>query len=120
SLRSMFGIVSQETVIFNDTVRANIAFGAPERWSDEEIRDAARAAHALEFIDEMPEGFASPLGDRGVRLSGGQRQRIGIARAILRDPPILILDEATSSLDTVSEQLIQRALTRLLSGRTVF
>ena len=120
SLRAMFGIVSQETVIFHDTVRANIAFGAPERWSDKQVRAAARAAHALEFIDEMPDGLESQLGDRGVRLSGGQRQRIGIARAILRDPPILILDEATSSLDTVSEKLIQEALNRLLAGRTVF
>jgi subfamily B ATP-binding cassette protein MsbA len=120
SLRSVFGIVSQQTVIFHDTVRANIAFGAPDRWTEDEIRAAARAAHALEFIEEMPEGFESQLGDRGVRLSGGQRQRIGIARAILRDPPILILDEATSSLDTVSEQLIQQALSHLLSGRTVF
>ena len=120
SLRSIFGIVSQQTVIFHDSVRANIAFGAPDRWSEDEIRVAARAAHALEFIEEMPDGFDTQLGDRGVRLSGGQRQRIGIARAILRDPPILILDEATSSLDTVSEQLIQQALSRLLAGRTVF
>lgn len=120
SLRSIFGIVSQQTVIFHDTVRANIAFGVPDRWTEDEIRAAAQAAHALEFIEEMPDGFDSQLGDRGVRLSGGQRQRIGIARAILRDPPILILDEATSSLDTVSEQLIQEALSHLLSGRTVF
>ncbi|MFW6085104.1 MAG: ABC transporter ATP-binding protein, partial [Gemmatimonadota bacterium] len=119
-LRALFGIVSQETVIFHDTVRANIAFGAPGRWSDDEVRAAAEAAHALEFVEEMPAGFDTQLGDRGVRLSGGQRQRIGIARAVLRDPPILILDEATSSLDTVSEQLIQKALGRLLSGRTVF
>jgi subfamily B ATP-binding cassette protein MsbA len=119
-LRALYGIVSQETVIFHDTVRSNIAFGAPDRWSEDEIRTAAAAAHALEFIEEMPDGFETPLGDRGVRLSGGQRQRVGIARAILRDPPILILDEATSSLDTVSEQLIQDALSRLLAGRTVF
>jgi subfamily B ATP-binding cassette protein MsbA len=119
-LRALYGIVSQETVIFHDTVRSNIAFGGPDLWNDEQVRAAAEAAHALEFIEAMPAGFESPLGDRGVRLSGGQRQRIGIARAILRDPPVLILDEATSSLDTVSEQLIQEALSRLLVGRTVF
>jgi subfamily B ATP-binding cassette protein MsbA len=120
SLRELFGVVSQETVIFHDTVRRNLAYGSPDRWTEEEIRAAARAAKAEEFIDELPEGFETILGDRGVRLSGGQRQRIGLARAILRDPPILILDEATSSLDTESEQLIQRALDRLLTGRTVF
>jgi subfamily B ATP-binding cassette protein MsbA len=119
-LRAMFGIVSQETVVFHDTVRANIAFGEPDRWTEEQIRAAAGAAHALEFLDEMPAGLDTQLGDRGVRLSGGQRQRIGIARAILRDPPILILDEATSSLDSASEQLIQDALASLLAGRTVF
>lgn len=119
-LRSLFGIVSQETVIFHDTVRANIAYGEPGRWTDDEIRAAAEAANALEFIEAMPDGFETPLGDRGVRLSGGQRQRIGIARAILRDPPILILDEATSSLDSQSEQMIQSALERLFVGRTVF
>jgi subfamily B ATP-binding cassette protein MsbA len=120
SLRELFGVVSQETVIFHDTVRRNLAYGSPDRWTEEEIRAAARAANAEEFIDELPEGFETILGDRGVRLSGGQRQRIGLARAILRDPPILILDEATSSLDTESDQLIQRALDRLLTGRTVF
>jgi len=120
SLRELFGVVSQETVIFHDTVRRNIAYGNPDRWTDEELRAAARAANAEEFIDDLPEGYETVLGDRGVRLSGGQRQRIGLARAILRDPPILILDEATSSLDTESELLIQRALDRLLTGRTVF
>ncbi len=119
-LRSLFGIVSQETVIFHDTVTANIAYGDPDRWTESEVIEAARAANALEFIQQMPDGFNSLLGDRGVRLSGGERQRIGIARAILRDPPILILDEATSSLDSESELLIQKALSRLLSGRTVF
>ncbi|MFQ5529777.1 MAG: ABC transporter ATP-binding protein [Gemmatimonadota bacterium] len=119
-LRSLFGVVSQETVIFHDTVAANIAYGEPGRWTDDQVAEAAGAAHALEFIEQMPDGFESELGDRGVRLSGGQRQRIGIARAILRDPPILILDEATSSLDSESEALIQKALSRLLTGRTVF
>lgn len=119
-LRSLFGIVSQETVIFHDTVTANIAYGQSDRWTADEVAEAARAANALEFIEQMPDGFESLLGDRGVRLSGGQRQRIGIARAILRDPPILILDEATSSLDSESELQIQKALSRLLTGRTVF
>jgi subfamily B ATP-binding cassette protein MsbA len=118
SLRSLFGVVSQETVIFHDTVRANVSYGT-ER-SEEDIYAAIRAANAEEFIRELPDGLDTLLGDRGVRLSGGQRQRVGIARAILRDPPLLILDEATSSLDTESEQLIQAALERLLTGRTVF
>ncbi len=120
SLRGLFGVVSQETVIFHDTVRANLAYGDPDGWSEDQIRAAARAANAEQFIDELPDGLETMLGDRGVRLSGGQRQRIGLARAILRDPPILILDEATSSLDTESEMLIQKALDRLLEDRTVF
>ena len=118
SLRSLFGVVSQETVIFHDSVRANISYG--EERDEEEIWKAIRAANAEEFIRDLPDGIDTLLGDRGVRLSGGQRQRVGIARAILRDPPLLILDEATSSLDTESEQLIQAALDRLLKGRTVF
>ena len=118
SLRSLFGVVSQETVIFHDTVRANISYG--EERKEEDIWEAIRAANAEEFIRDLPNGVDTLLGDRGVRLSGGQRQRVGIARAILRDPPLLILDEATSSLDTESEQLIQAALDRLLKGRTVF
>ena len=118
SLRSLFGVVSQETVVFHDTVRANISYG--EERDEEEIWEAIRAANAEEFIRDLPDGVDTLLGDRGVRLSGGQRQRVGIARAILRDPPLLILDEATSSLDTESEQLIQAALDRLLRGRTVF
>jgi subfamily B ATP-binding cassette protein MsbA len=119
SLRSKFGIVTQETVLFHDTVRANIAYGRPNA-TQEEIERAADAAHASEFIAHLPEGYDTVLGERGTRLSGGQRQRIAIARAILRDPPILIFDEATSALDTQSERLVQDAINRLLQGRTVF
>ncbi len=118
-LRSRLGIVSQETVLFHDTIRANIAYGRPDA-TDEEVERAARAAHAHPFIAQMPDGYDSVVGERGTELSGGQRQRIAIARAILRDPPILILDEATSSLDTESERLVQEAIERLLAGRTVF
>jgi subfamily B ATP-binding cassette protein MsbA len=118
-LRALLGYVSQETVIFHDTVRANIAYGMLGRFSEEEIEAAARAANAHEFILRLPKGYDTILGDRGLRLSGGQRQRISIARAILRDPPVLILDEATSSLDTESERLVQSAIDRLLVNRTV-
>lgn len=120
SLRALTGIVSQDTVLFNDTVRANIAYGAPGRFSDAQVEAAARAANAHEFIQALPEGYNTVLGERGTRLSGGQRQRLAIARALLADPPILILDEATSALDTESERLVQEAIDRLLSGRTVF
>ena len=119
SLRNLLGVVSQETVIFHDTVRANIAYGTADRYSQEEIEAAARAANAHEFIERLPEGYDTLLGDRGVRLSGGQRQRIAIARALLRDPPLLILDEATSALDTESERLVQGAIDRLMVNRTV-
>jgi len=119
-LRSRMGIVSQETVIFHDTARANIAYGRPDRWSEDEIRRAARAAHADEFLRDLPRGYDTPLGERGVRLSGGERQRVGLARAVLRDPPLLVLDEATSSVDPESERLIRDALAALLEGRTVF
>ncbi len=119
SLRKLLGVVSQETVIFHDTVRANIAYGAVGRYSQEEIEAAARAANAHDFITRLPNGYDTVLGDRGVRISGGERQRIAIARAILRDPPLLIFDEATSALDTESERLVQGAIDRLLANRTV-
>jgi len=119
SLRQCIGLVTQETVLFNDTVAGNIAYGNPEA-SREEIMEAARRAHADEFIRRLPQGYDTPLGDRGVRLSGGEAQRIAIARAILRNPPILILDEATSALDSESERLVQAALDELMAERTVF
>jgi subfamily B ATP-binding cassette protein MsbA len=119
SLRSQIGIVTQETVLFNDTVRNNIAYGQPH-VSQERVEGAARAALAHNFIQRLPEGYATMIGERGVRLSGGERQRIAIARAILKNAPILILDEATSALDSESESLVQSALQNLMSGRTVF
>jgi len=119
SLRSQVGIVTQETVLFNDTVRNNIAYGQPH-VSQKRVEEAARAAHAYEFIRGLPEGYNTMIGERGVRLSGGERQRIAIARAILKNAPILILDEATSALDSESEALVQAALQNLMSGRTVF
>ena len=119
SLRSQIGIVTQETVLFNDTLRNNIAYGQPH-VSLKSVEGAARAAHAHEFICALPEGYDTIIGERGVRLSGGERQRIAIARAILKNSPILILDEATSALDSESEALVQSALQNLMHGRTVF
>jgi len=118
SVRQRMAIVSQDPFIFNATVRDNIAYGS-EGADDRAILEAARLANAVDFIQEMPEGLDTQLGDRGVRLSGGQRQRIAIARALLRNPEILILDEATSALDSVSERLIQASLEQLAVGRTV-
>ncbi|WP_138441636.1 lipid A export permease/ATP-binding protein MsbA [Marinobacter alexandrii] len=118
ALRSQIALVTQNVVLFNDTIAANIAYGALRDCSREEIREAAAKAHALEFIDRMPEGLDTRIGDNGVMLSGGQRQRLAIARALLKNAPILILDEATSALDTESERHIQEALETVMKGRT--
>ncbi len=117
SLRSLMGNVNQDPILFNDTVFANIAFGV-EGATLEQVEEAARIANAAEFINEKPEGYESNVGDRGCKLSGGQRQRVSIARAILKNPPILILDEATAALDTESERAVQEALDRLMNNRT--
>jgi subfamily B ATP-binding cassette protein MsbA len=119
SLRSQIGIVTQETVLFDDTIASNIAYGRPSA-TRAEIEAAARSAHAHEFIAALDDGYDTMIGERGQRLSGGQRQRIAIARAILRDSPILVLDEATSSLDAESESLVQQALSNLMTNRTSF
>ncbi|HWR16714.1 MAG TPA: ABC transporter ATP-binding protein [Terriglobales bacterium] len=119
SLRSLVAVVTQDTILFNDTVRNNIAYGQPH-VSEDKVITAAKAALADEFIREMPEGYNTIIGERGLRLSGGQRQRLTIARAILKNAPILILDEATSALDTESEALVQSAIENLMEGRTVF
>ncbi len=117
SLRSQFGLVSQNCILFNDTVANNIAFGSTG-YTREQIVSAARVAHADEFIDQLPQGYDTPIGDRGLNLSGGQRQRLSIARAVLRDTPILLLDEATSALDAESERAVQQGLDALMQGRT--
>lgn len=118
ALRAQIALVTQNVVLFNDSIAANIAYGALRQCSREEIREAAAKAHALEFIDRMPEGLDTVIGDNGVMLSGGQRQRLAIARALLKDSPVLILDEATSALDTESERHIQEALQTVIQGRT--
>jgi len=117
SLRDKIGIVTQETILFNDTVRNNIAYGL-ELCPMEEIVRAAKAANAHAFVSDMPGGYDSRIGERGVKISGGERQRLALARAILKNPPILILDEATSALDTESELLVQQAIENLMAGRT--
>jgi subfamily B ATP-binding cassette protein MsbA len=119
SLLNQIALVDQETILFNDTIANNIRYGKTNA-TDAEVEQAARAAFAHDFIGELPDGYRTNIGDRGVRLSGGQRQRICIARAILKDAPILILDEATSALDTESEQMVQRALNNLMANRTTF
>jgi subfamily B ATP-binding cassette protein MsbA len=119
SLRQQIGIVTQETILFNDTIKANIAYGKPGA-SLQDIEKAAKEAYAHDFIEHFPCGYETVIGDRGMRLSGGERQRIAIARALLKDPPVLILDEATSQLDLESERIVQEALNRLIKGRTVF
>src|SRR6185312_8428341 len=118
NLREQIAVVSQDVVLFDDTVRNNIAFG--REVSDAQMERAAEAAHATEFIRALPNGFDTVVGDRGVLLSGGQRQRISIARALLKDAPILILDEATSALDAEAERHIQAALAQLVRNRTTF
>jgi subfamily B ATP-binding cassette protein MsbA len=119
SLRSQIGIVTQQSILFNDTVRNNIAYGDITK-SEEELIAAAKAANACDFVMKMPHGFDTVIGEQGAMLSGGERQRICIARALLKNAPILILDEATSSLDSESEAEVQNALENLMTGRTTF
>jgi subfamily B ATP-binding cassette protein MsbA len=113
------GIVTQETILFNDTVAANIAYGASGARI-EDVMKAAKIANAHNFIVKMPQGYDTIIGERGFRLSGGEKQRLAISRAVFKDPPMLVLDEATSQLDTESEMLVQEAIDRMMAGRTVF
>lgn len=117
SLRSMIGLVTQDSILFNDTIRNNVSLGKPDA-SDEEIMDALKIANAYEFVKDLPEGINTNIGDSGNKLSGGQKQRLSIARAVLKNPPIMILDEATSALDTESERLVQQALENMMQNRT--
>jgi ATP-binding cassette subfamily B protein len=119
SLRRHIGVVLQEALLFEDTIRNNIAYGRPQATL-REIENAARAANAHDFIMNLPDGYDTVVGERGSTLSGGERQRIAIARALLKDPPILILDEATAALDAESEALVQEAVAKLIAGRTTF
>jgi len=119
SLREKIGVVAQDVYLFSGTIKENIAYGKTDA-TDEEIREAARLAGADEFIEALPQGYDTYVGERGVKLSGGQKQRISIARVFLKNPPILILDEATSALDNESEKLVQRSLEKLAKGRTSF
>lgn len=119
SIRNLMGLVNQESILFNDTIFNNIAFGVPDA-TQEEVEAAARIANAHEFIIQTENGYQSNMGDRGLKLSGGQKQRICIARAVLKNPPIMLLDEATSALDTESERLVQDALNKLMKNRTSF
>jgi subfamily B ATP-binding cassette protein MsbA len=118
NLRSNLSLVSQDVILFNDTIANNLAYGTLRQCSQAELLQAAEAAHVMEFVQDLPNGFETMVGDRGILLSGGQRQRIAIGRALLKNAPVLILDEATSSLDTKSERRIQEALGRLMQGRT--
>ena len=118
NLRHHISLVSQDTILFNDSIYNNIAYGGLKNIDAKKVKQAAKAANALEFINKLPDGFDHKIGDRGVRLSGGQKQRIAIARAILKNAPILLLDEATSALDSESEKLVQQALDNLMQGRT--
>jgi subfamily B ATP-binding cassette protein MsbA len=117
-LRKMMGIVSQEVILFNDTILNNVSYGQ-SKMDEKTILSALNTANAMEYIDQLPDGIHTVIGERGVKLSGGQKQRLSIARAIIKNPPILILDEATSSLDTESEQLVQQAIEQLMIDRTV-